>query len=134
MLVSPSPAGLLSNGGGGDGGTIRCAGCAGTAGDYLEPPDLSTPCCRCGGGLPLCCRCAGVRAGDDADADGGGGGAESLNLAEAISCASCSRSVCAAPGCSVRCSDKDCEVGCGVSAYIHCIRMYETCSRNAALV
>lgn len=109
VLVHPSPAGLATAPAAAGTGTIPCAGCAGTAGDYLAPPDLSTPCCRCGGGLPLCRRCAAISAGG-----GAGGGAEEMNLEEAIMCTACARFVCAEPGCSTRCSDMECEVGMGV--------------------
>lgn len=119
VLVRPSPAGLATAAAAGTDtgtGTIPCAGCAGTAGDYLEPPDLSTPCCRCGGGLPLCRRCAAVGAGIGGAGADGAGSIEETKLEEAIVCASCAGFVCSTSGCSARCSDIKCEVGMGVLA------------------
>lgn len=109
VLVRPPPAvsaaavGAAGYGGSDDGGgTVRCAKCAETAGDYLEPPDLSTLCCRCGGGVPLCRTCAAIAGGD---------GPAAATIAEVIGCFSCGRVVCPAAGCSTRCSNESCEVG-----------------------
>eukprot|EP00903_Cladosiphon_okamuranus_P010591 g10015.t1 len=107
VLVRPSPAGLAAAGGGG--GTIPCAGCAGTAGDFLEPPDLSNPCFRCSGGLPLCRRCAAIGAGIGGSGADAGGGAKETSLEKAIMCTACASFVCSEPACSTRCSDVECE-------------------------
>lgn len=109
VLVRPSPAAAVVAAAGysrsAGAGTVWCAGCPGAAGDYLEPPDLSTPCCRCGGGVPLCRVCAA----DPGDGEG---------TAADVSCASCDGFVCPAAGCSTRCSDEACEVG-GYCVCVH---------------
>lgn len=94
-------------------GTIRCAGCGGTAGDYLGPPDLSNACSWCGGRLPLCDPCARAVSFSAIGESGGGGGGVTVDemiAAEAVCCCACARLVCSGPECSTRCSNMSCEV------------------------